>query len=141
MAGAAQSRRIKSRGTPTVCQFLLYGFIVIRGLNLFFMHTLPLPFATFDFVQEYEDPDRSMLELVFAPCSKVAGSDRNWISASDEEIVQATMGELERLFPLEIAADGSKAKLRKYRLDTRLLLLSSLTCLHSGVASTMLPAH
>jgi 15-cis-phytoene desaturase len=55
-----------------------------------------------------------MLELVFAPCSPLAGSDVNWIGKSDQEIVDATMGELERLFPLEIAADGSKAKLRKF---------------------------
>ena len=55
-----------------------------------------------------------MLELVFAPCSPIAGSKINWISKSDEEIIDATMGELERLFPTEIAKDGSKAKLLKY---------------------------
>jgi len=65
--------------------------------------------------KEYKDDDRSMLELVFAPCSEVAGSDTNWIGKSNEEIVAATMKELERLFPLEIGAhlpDGG-AKLRK----------------------------
>lgn len=31
--------------------------------------------------REYESADRSMLELVFAPCSPVAGSDVNWIGA------------------------------------------------------------
>ena len=46
-----------------------------------------------------------MLELVFAPCDAVAGSDVRWIAKSDEEIVDATMRELERLFPDEIAAD------------------------------------
>lgn len=56
--------------------------------------------------KEYYDPDRSMLELVFAPAEK-------WIGKSDEEVVAATMIELERLFPTEIAADGSKAKVRK----------------------------
>merc|ERR1719218_99706 len=55
-----------------------------------------------------------MLELVFAPCSPIAGGNINWIAKSDEEIIEATMGELERLFPTEIAADGSKAKLLKY---------------------------
>jgi 15-cis-phytoene desaturase len=64
--------------------------------------------------REYYDPNRSMLELVFAPCSPLAGSDVNWIGKSDEEIVQATMQELERLFPTEIAADNSRAKLVKY---------------------------
>ena len=50
------------------------------------------------------------------PASQVAGSDKNWIAASDEEIVQATMHELERLFPTEIgpkAPDGSGAQLTK----------------------------
>lgn len=64
--------------------------------------------------KEYQDPHRSMLELVFAPCSPVAGGKINWMGKSDEEIIRATMQELERLFPKEIAADGSKAKLLKY---------------------------
>lgn len=55
--------------------------------------------------KEYEDPDKSMLELVFAPCSPIAGGNINWISKSDEEIIDATMGELSRLFPTEIAND------------------------------------
>lgn len=36
--------------------------------------------------------DKSMLELVFAPAEK-------WIGRSDEDIIAATMTELERLFP------------------------------------------
>ena len=75
--------------------------------------------------KEYYDPDASMLELVFAPCSPLAGGNINWISKSDEEIIDATMGELARLFPTEIAADPAwpatsqqgpqgQAKLRKY---------------------------
>lgn len=64
--------------------------------------------------KEYYDEKKSMIELVFAPCSPIAGGKVNWISKSDEEIIAATMIELERLFPLEIAADGSKAKLLKY---------------------------
>jgi|TARA_B110000977_G_scaffold1102_2_gene1535 15-cis-phytoene desaturase len=59
-------------------------------------------------VKEYADAEKSMLELVFAPCDEVAGSDRNWIKASDAEIVEATLQELSRLFPNEIAVDGSK---------------------------------
>jgi 15-cis-phytoene desaturase len=51
---------------------------------------------------EYASDEASMLELVFAPCSPVAGSDKNWIAANDEEIVEATLGELGRLFPNEI---------------------------------------
>ena len=39
----------------------------------------------------------SILELVFAPCSPVAGSgDKNSIAARDEETVDATMTALER---------------------------------------------
>eukprot|EP00879_Flechtneria_rotunda_P014784 GHRR01015448.1.p1 GENE.GHRR01015448.1~~GHRR01015448.1.p1 ORF type:complete len:320 (+),score=128.15 GHRR01015448.1:1142-2101(+) len=59
--------------------------------------------------REYHDPDKSMLELVFAPA-------KEWIGRSDEDIIAATMTELERLFPTEIAADQSKAKLRKYKV-------------------------
>lgn len=62
---------------------------------------------------EYASSDRSMLELVFAPCSKEAGSDVNWIAASDEDIVEATMNELKTLFPNELGAEGG-AKLIKH---------------------------
>eukprot|EP00884_Botryococcus_braunii_P005865 jgi/Botrbrau1/1527/Bobra.0107s0015.1 len=59
--------------------------------------------------KEYHDDNKSMLELVFAPAEQ-------WIGRSDEDIIAATMAELERLFPLEIAADQSKAKIRKYKV-------------------------
>jgi len=55
--------------------------------------------------KEYKDDEKSMVELVFAPCSPIAGGNVNWIGKSDEEIIDATMGELSRLFPTEIAAD------------------------------------
>eukprot|EP00531_Pseudo-nitzschia_arenysensis_P017974 CAMPEP_0116127736 /NCGR_PEP_ID=MMETSP0329-20121206/6993_1 /TAXON_ID=697910 /ORGANISM="Pseudo-nitzschia arenysensis, Strain B593" /LENGTH=614 /DNA_ID=CAMNT_0003621843 /DNA_START=117 /DNA_END=1961 /DNA_ORIENTATION=+ len=75
--------------------------------------------------KEYYDPEASMLELVFAPCSPIAGGNTNWISKTDEQIIDATMGELARLFPTEIAADEKwpstknqgpqgLARLRKY---------------------------
>merc|ERR1719254_372264 len=57
-----------------------------------------------------------MLELVFAPCSPIAGGKINWMGKSDKEIIDATMKELERLFPTEIGPhlpDGG-AKLLKY---------------------------
>ena len=38
--------------------------------------------------KEYHDSERSMLELVFAPCGAIAGSATNWIAKTDEEIVQ-----------------------------------------------------
>eukprot|EP00249_Psilotum_nudum_P014381 c24794_g1_i1 orf=233-1945(+) len=59
--------------------------------------------------KEYYDPNRSMLELVFAPADK-------WISCSDQKIIDATMVELAKLFPNEIAADGSKAQILKYHV-------------------------
>ncbi|GAA0150905.1 oxidase [Lithospermum erythrorhizon] len=58
---------------------------------------------------EYYNPNQSMLELVFAPAEE-------WISCSDAEIIDATMKELAKLFPDEIAADQSKAKILKYHV-------------------------
>lgn len=57
----------------------------------------------------YADKDESMLELVFAPAAA-------WMTKSDDEILQATLEELERLFPEEIRADGSMAKVKKFTL-------------------------
>nr|BBQ09387.1 phytoene desaturase [Lithospermum erythrorhizon]FAA01286.1 TPA: phytoene desaturase [Lithospermum erythrorhizon] len=59
--------------------------------------------------KEYYSPDKSMLELVFAPAEE-------WISCSDAEIIDATMKELAKLFPDEIAADQSKANILKYHV-------------------------
>ncbi|MEB3240914.1 MAG: 15-cis-phytoene desaturase [Synechococcus sp.] len=58
--------------------------------------------------REYEDPNRSMLELVFAPA-------KDWIGRPDEEIVAATMKELERLFPQHFGGEDS-AVLRKSKV-------------------------
>ena len=55
----------------------------------------------------YSSEDQSMLELVFAPAA-------GWLTKTDDEILQATLEELERLFPEEIAADGSLAKVVKF---------------------------
>jgi 15-cis-phytoene desaturase len=60
--------------------------------------------------EEYADEKRSMLELVFAPCSPEAGSPINWIAKTDSEIVDATMKELERLFPTEVGPTVSADK-------------------------------
>jgi 15-cis-phytoene desaturase len=57
---------------------------------------------------EYANPDRSMLELVLAPA-------KDWVSKSDEEIVAATMAELEKLFPQHFTGDNP-AKLLKSRI-------------------------
>lgn len=58
--------------------------------------------------KEYEDPNRSMLEFVLAPA-------KDWIDKSDEDIIAATMLELERLFPQHLTGDNP-AKLRKYKV-------------------------
>ncbi len=58
--------------------------------------------------REYANPNRSMLELVLAPA-------KDWISKSDEEIVAATMAELEKLFPAHFTGE-SPAKLLKYHV-------------------------
>ena len=56
----------------------------------------------------YEDPDRSMLELVFAPAEQ-------WIHRRDEDVVAATMDELEKLFPDHFGG-ADAAELRKYKV-------------------------
>ena len=58
--------------------------------------------------REYADPDKSMLELVLAPAKK-------WISKTDEEILAATMQELQKLFPNDFIGDN-QAKLLKSKV-------------------------
>jgi 15-cis-phytoene desaturase len=58
--------------------------------------------------REYANPNRSMLELVLAPA-------KDWISKPDEEIVAATMNELEKLFPAHFGNEN-RAKLLKYHV-------------------------
>ncbi|AFZ18490.1 15-cis-phytoene desaturase [Allocoleopsis franciscana] len=58
--------------------------------------------------KEYANPNRSMLELVLAPA-------KDWINKSDDEIVAATMAELEKLFPQHFGSEDS-AKLLKYHV-------------------------
>lgn len=53
----------------------------------------------------YADPDRSMLELVLAPA-------KDWISKTEEEIIQVTMEELKKLFPQHFEGENP-AQLRK----------------------------
>lgn len=58
--------------------------------------------------REYANPDRSMLELVLAPA-------KDWITKSESEIVDATVAELEKLFPDDFGGDNP-AKLLKYHI-------------------------
>jgi 15-cis-phytoene desaturase len=61
--------------------------------------------------REYANPDRSMLELVLAPA-------KDWISKSDEEIVSATMVELEKLFPDHFKGDNPAKLLKSHVVKT-----------------------
>ncbi len=58
--------------------------------------------------KEYVNPDRSMLELVFAPA-------KDWIHRSDEDIIKATMDELKKLFPMHFTGED-QAELRKSKV-------------------------
>jgi 15-cis-phytoene desaturase len=58
--------------------------------------------------KEYANPDRSMLELVLAPA-------QDWISASDEAIIDVTMAEIEKLFPQHFTGEN-QAQLLKYHI-------------------------
>lgn len=61
--------------------------------------------------KEYSNPDRSMLELVLAPA-------QDWITKSDEEIVAATLGELEKLFPQHFLGDNPARPLKSHVVKT-----------------------
>jgi 15-cis-phytoene desaturase len=58
--------------------------------------------------REYEDPEKSMLELVFAPA-------KDWIGRPDSEIVAATLEELKRLFPMHFSG-ADQAQLLKAKV-------------------------
>jgi 15-cis-phytoene desaturase len=58
--------------------------------------------------EAYADPNRSMLELILAPA-------KDWIERSDEDIIAATMVELQRLFPQHLTGENP-AKVRKFKI-------------------------
>ena len=58
--------------------------------------------------KEYADADKSMLELVLAPA-------KDWIARSDEDIIEATMAELKKLFPQHFDGEN-RAKLLKSKV-------------------------
>ncbi|BBD67039.1 amine oxidase [Nostoc commune NIES-4072] len=61
--------------------------------------------------REYANPNRSMLELVLAPA-------KDWIAKSDEEIVAATLAELEKLFPDHFGGDNPATLLKSHVVKT-----------------------
>jgi 15-cis-phytoene desaturase len=58
--------------------------------------------------KEYSNPDRSMLELVLAPA-------QDWINKSDQDIIAATIAELEKLFPQHFTGE-QPAQLLKFHV-------------------------
>jgi 15-cis-phytoene desaturase len=63
--------------------------------------------------REYANPDRSMLELVLAPA-------KDWIAKSDADIVQATLAELEKLFPDDFGGENPATLLKYHVVKTPL---------------------
>jgi 15-cis-phytoene desaturase len=61
--------------------------------------------------REYANPNRSMLELVLAPA-------KDWIAKSDEDIVAATLAELEKLFPDHFGGDNPATLLKSHVVKT-----------------------
>lgn len=61
--------------------------------------------------REYANSNRSMLELVLAPA-------KDWIAKSDEEIVAATIAELEKLFPDHFGGDNPATLLKSHVVKT-----------------------
>ena len=61
--------------------------------------------------REYANPDKSMLELVLAPA-------QDWIGKSDEDIVAATLAELQQLFPQHFAGESPATLLKSHVVKT-----------------------
>jgi 15-cis-phytoene desaturase len=61
--------------------------------------------------KEYYNSERSMLELVLAPAEQ-------WINKSDEEIIEATIKELEKLFPQHFSGDSPTKLLKSHVVKT-----------------------
>ena len=61
--------------------------------------------------REYANPDRSMLELVLAPA-------KDWIDKPDEDILAATLAELERLFPQHLTGEAPAQLLKSKIVKT-----------------------
>ncbi|KAJ1635523.1 hypothetical protein T492DRAFT_966001 [Pavlovales sp. CCMP2436] len=92
--------------------------------------------------REYEDADgRGVMEMVFAPCTIEAGADRDWLKCSDEEIVDAALGELANLFPLEIAPDSRTGAVLAGKLAAEVVALRAAGEATPGIKLPAKPAH
>jgi 15-cis-phytoene desaturase len=96
-------------GIPVINLHLWFDAKFVKGVDQLCFSRSPLLSVYADMsltCKEYHNPHKSMMELVFAPCTPAAGSGGiNWMAKTNEEIIDATMGELARLFPTEIAPD------------------------------------
>lgn len=104
-------RMQKLRGVPVMNLHIWFDRKLSTVDNLIFSRS-PLLSVYADMSEAcngYASKDTSMLELVLAPAGK-------YMSKSDDDILQATLEELERLFPEEIRADQSMAKVAKFTL-------------------------
>lgn len=99
----------KLRGVPVMNLHLWFDRKLSTVDNLIFSRSklLSVYADMSETCRGYASENQSMLELVFAPAA-------GWLTRSDDDILQATLEELERLFPEEIAADGSLAKVVKF---------------------------
>lgn len=61
--------------------------------------------------KEYSNPDKSMLELVLAPAQE-------WITKSEQEIIEATMAELVKLFPQHFQGENQAKLLKSHVVKT-----------------------
>jgi len=78
----------------------------------------------------YADKDKSMLVLIFAPA-------KDWSGRSDEDITEATLDELERLFPGEInAAKKSKEEASKFAKMVKYHVAKTPRSVYKAVAGT-----
>ena len=103
------SRLIHLRGVPVMNLHLWFDRKLSTVNNLLFSRSslLSVYADMSETCAEYASSERSMLELVFAPAAA-------YMKKSDDDILRATLEELERLFPEEIRADGSLAKVTKF---------------------------
>jgi 15-cis-phytoene desaturase len=105
----AYFRKLQSlRGVPVMNLHIWFDRKLSTVDNLIFSRSSLLSvYADMSVACKDYASETSMLELVLAPAAK-------YINKSDEEIKRATMLELERLFPQEIRADESLAKVIKF---------------------------
>lgn len=105
------SRLQKLRGVPVMNIHVWFDRKLSTVDNLIFSRSkiLSVYADMSESCADYASNAQSMLELVLAPAAK-------YMTKTDDEVLQVVMEELERLFPQEIKADGSLAKVTKFTI-------------------------